>query len=194
MKGVLLEDPAFVITRGVSLLSRRTRLPLAPQEMEYLLGAESLTRQFAYSIQARVSMFNVKFGCKRMTRYRLIKLYKEHKVKRYKLRYMVKLSEKKLDEQAQTLLDVLPQVIEIVENGGNIIFADEAMFTSRLKRDCVWTNKDIAPPELVKSKLSFQAVAAIAGTNVAGDVVAVKTCAKYIDEKVFIEFLRALGD
>ena len=35
-------------------------------------------------------------------------------------------------------------------------------------------------------------MAAVAATNAAGEVVAAKTCAKYIDSKTFIEFLNAL--
>ena len=92
------------------------------------------------------------------------------------------------------LKDVLPKVINLVENGANILFGDEAMFTSRLKQDRVWWLKGEKRPELIKDKLSFPAVAVVGATNVNGDVVAVEICPKYVGEAVFIKFLETLKD
>ena len=72
--------------------------PLSPAEETFLLDRNNLEDQYHLSLPNRCRLFNEKFGCNKMNYSRLRALYKAHDVKKRKLVYNVKLSEKQLDK------------------------------------------------------------------------------------------------
>ena len=70
---------------------------------------------------------------------------------------------------------VLPKVIELIEKRKNVVFVDEAVFTSNQLCSRYWAISGNQPFEVLKHKLGFEAVAIVAGINVNGKAVAIFT-------------------
>ena len=78
-------------------------------------------------------MFNQHFGSEILYPGRLRRLYRDNQVTLRKLRINVALSTGTKIRRDDVLREVLPKVIKQIEDGSNILFVDEAMFTSRVK-------------------------------------------------------------
>jgi len=70
---------------------------------------------------------------------------------------------------------VLPKDLELIEKRKNIVFVDEAVFTSNQLCARYWARSGNQPFEVLKHKLGFEAVAIVAGVNLNGYVVAIVT-------------------
>lgn len=84
---------------------------------------------------------------------------------------------------------VLPKVIELIEKRKNIVFVDEAVFTSGQLAARYWARSGNEPFEILKHKLGFEAVAVVAGINLNGKVVAMLTQKRSINAVDFQAFL-----
>jgi len=84
---------------------------------------------------------------------------------------------------------VLPKVIEMIEKRKNIVFVDEAVFTSGQLCARYWARSGNQPFEVLKHKLGFEAVAVVAGINLNGKVVAMLTQKRSINAIDFQTFL-----
>ena len=84
---------------------------------------------------------------------------------------------------------MLPKVIELIEKRKNIVFVDEAVFTSGqlAARYCARSGNE--PIEILKLILGFEAVAVVAGINLNGKVVAMLTQKRSINAVDFQAFL-----
>ena len=88
---------------------------------------------------------------------------------------------------------VLLKVIELIEKRKNIVFVDEAVFTSNQLCARYWARSGNQPFEVLKHKLGFEAVAVVAGINVNGKVVAMLTQKRSINAIDFQAFLDQLA-
>ena len=83
---------------------------------------------------------------------------------------------------------MLPTVIELIEKRKNIVFVDEAVFTSGQLCARYWAARSGNQPfEVLKHKLGFKAVAVVAGINLNG--VAMLTQKRSINAIDFQAFL-----
>ena len=69
-------------------------------------------------------------------------------------------------------LEVLPKVIRLIQNHVNIVFVDEAVFTSGQIRAKYWAKAGDASLKIDKAKIGFRVIAVVAAINLQGRVVA----------------------
>ena len=89
-------------------------------------------------------------------------------------------------------LEVLPKVIRLIQNHANIVFVDEAVFTSGQIRAKYWAKAGDASLKIDKAKIGFRAIAVVAAINLQGRVVALLLREGSICTSDFVDFLRNL--
>ena len=89
-------------------------------------------------------------------------------------------------------MSAFPRFIRLAEQGKNLLFCDEAIFTSKQINLKVWYTKGFNQ-KIKKKKLHFGAIAVVAATDLHGKVVAALQRDKSIDAESFQEFLRLVA-
>lgn len=85
-------------------------------------------------------------------------------------------------------------MIKLIETRKNIVFVDEAVFTSGQLINRYWARAGDQPFEILKNKLGFEAVAVVAAINLKGHVVAMLIQRQSIKIADFLEFLNKLAE
>ena len=83
-------------------------------------------------------------------------------------------------------------MIKQIQNHENIVFVDEAVFTSGQIRARYWAKAGDASLKIDKAKIGFKAIAAVAAINLQGRVVALLLREGSICTSDFVDFLRNL--
>jgi hypothetical protein len=83
-------------------------------------------------------------------------------------------------------------VIRLIEQRENIVFVDEACFTSNQIRARYWAKAGDASLKIDKAKIGFKCIAVVGAINVQGRVVALLQRDLSIKTSDFVEFLRVL--
>ena len=102
------------------------------------------------------------------------------------------LTASQLASMDRSKLDVLPKVIKLIEKRQNIVFVDEAVFTSGQIRACYWVKAGDASLKIDKAKIGFRAIAVVAAINMSGRVVTLLIKEKSIITDDFVDFLNKL--
>ena len=89
---------------------------------------------------------------------------------------------------------MLPIIIRLIETRKNIVFVDEAVFTSGQLCARYWARSGDEPFEVLKHRLGFEAVAVVAAINLKGQVVAMLIQRQSIKTADFLEFLDKLAE
>lgn len=83
-------------------------------------------------------------------------------------------------------------MIRLIEQRANIVFVDEACFTSNQIRARYWAKAGDASLKIDKAKIGFKCIAVVAAIDVQGRVVALLQRDLSIKTSDFVDFLRAL--
>ena len=73
---------------------------------------------------------------------RLSRLYKEHKIRKKKIRLTKILTLKQKRKQAQQAKQSFNELVDLLEQGFDIIYVDEVMFTTKTLPQTVWSLKN----------------------------------------------------
>lgn len=122
----------------------------------------------------------------------LRKVYRTHGIKLRVLKFDQLLTAAQMAAIERAKLQVFPRVIKLIKNDANIVFVDEAVFTSNQVRARYWAKAGRQPLEVPKAKLGFKAVAVVAALDLRGKVVSLITREKSIDTEAFLEFMNKL--
>ena len=121
--------------------------------------------------------------------YRLRLVYKQHKIRLRTLRFRFMLSKSTLERRDREKCQVLPKLIRLMEKRAQILFADEAVFTTSQLHTRVWASKGKESVTVPKTKLSFPAQAVVAATTMDGKIVGLELAEKSIRRDEFLAFL-----
>lgn len=64
-----------------------------------------------------------------------------------------------------------PRILQLCKKKANVLFMDEAVFTTNQVKPTIWFGRQKEPVMIEKKKLSFKAIAVAAATDVHGKVV-----------------------
>ena len=104
------------------------------------------------------------------------------------------LQKNQLDTQKKVRLQVWPRLIRMIENQENLLFVDEAVYSSTQIAQKVWAPRGLESPMVARNKISFKAVAVVAAMDIRGKVVAVHMKEKSIKKADFLDFLKLLRE
>jgi hypothetical protein len=79
-------------------------------------------------------------------------------------------------------------IIQLYQQQANLIFIDEAVFSSKQVRSKCWAKSEGMPLLVDKKKLGFKAIAVVAGIDIRGKVVAITMREKSICNPDFCNF------
>lgn len=96
---------------------------------------------------------------------------------------------RKIQSDNDKKLKVFPQVIDLLARRQNLVFVDEAVFTSKLMSNRVWRYKSCSENFLVKNRSAFKAIAVVAGIDSKGRVVAFDSAETSINRPEFKNLL-----
>ena len=82
----------------------------------------------------------------------------------------------------------------MIENQENLLFVDEAVYSSTQIAQKVWAPRGLESPMVARNKISFKAVAVVAAMDIRGKVVAVHMKEKSIKKADFLDFLSLLRE
>ena len=133
------------------------------------------------SLRQRVEAFNRRWPRNKITVYRLRKLYYEHRIKQRVLRVDIQLTDRQLRGQREGRLLAFPRIIKAVDTKEELLFMDEAVFSTNQVSPKIWFTPQHEPVLIKRKKLGFKAIAVAAAINMDGEVVAVHVVDKAID-------------
>lgn len=166
---------------------------LTQEQVNYLCDESTLSSWRTFSLVQRAALFGKRFPGSRISVSKLRRVYRLNGIKMRTLKFKKSLSEKQLSDQAKRKLVVLPLVIKLIETRKNIVFVDEAVFTSGQLCSRYWARPGNQPFEILKHRLGFEAVAVVAAIDVKGRVVAMLIQKHSIKATDFLEFLDKLA-
>ena len=83
-----------------------------------------------YPLRARCKMFHRRFPDKFISYSRLRKVYNDFGVSHRVLKPEMMLQKNQLDKQRKERLDTWPRLVQMIENQENLLFVDEAVYSS----------------------------------------------------------------
>lgn len=85
-------------------------------------------------------------------------------------------------------------MLQLVKEEGNIVFIDEAVYSSKLGDQKVWALPGPDRPTISIEKVNFKAIAVTAGVDVEGRIFGEYLCDFSVNVERFIEFLIVLRE
>ena len=116
-------------------------------------------------------------------------IYRQHGIKLRKMKTDVVLKADAVQRQTAGRLFAFPRIVKAVKEGENIYFLDESVFSVNQSHIKVWSHAGIVGASIVRDRVGFEAVAAVAVINVHGGVVVASARQKSYNTDSFVTFL-----
>ena len=170
---------------------RKTKLKQI--HFDFILDQGTLDLQVGKSLEERAADFMRVFPSKRMSSSRLQRIYKEHKVRKKKVRITKILSRRQRLKLRKYIPVVQHEIAEFRNRGFRIIYLDEVMFTTRTMPTHEWSRKNT---NVTISYDQFQqsAVAGIAAISAERGIDVVMLFKKSVNKDKFKIFLQEIRD
>jgi hypothetical protein len=140
---------------------------LTPLHIRYLVDRGTLQGWAAKSLAERVTMFHRKFGEVKISPATLLKVYKQHHIKRKGLKYVKTLKIKNPERRGEEISIMKGSVSESITSGRKLIFADEAVFATATFLDRGYTLRG-ENVHIEEKLVSSPALAVVAGVSAEG--------------------------
>ena len=145
------------------------------EQATYLVSEDLLASWATLSMLERLKKTREIMPERLHSAYGLRKLYRQHMLKRKKIGIRVELNAGQIVRQEAAKLKGFPLIIDLVESGhSEVIWMDEAVFTIGQTTDSTWMAKKQSI-KVTKKGAGYTAIAAVAGMNNRGEVVAMET-------------------
>jgi transposase len=164
---------------------------LLPEHANWLVAKETLHAHMPYSITARCGLFSERFPGEQINCSNLRKLYRCYGIKKRVVRYTLEHTPKKRLQIKKERQERLPRILRHVDQGHNVLFLDEAVFTSNQIRTSVWCRRGHDSAHIPKANLGFKAVAVVAAIDMEGNLLGLTLADKSIRYDAFVEFLES---
>ena len=112
---------------------------LSAEHIEYLLDPDTLHSWIGLSLKQRCLMFHRHFGNHRINATLLRNFYREHKIRKKKIKWVKHINPDKEAEYEQWRLDLKVELAQLKRDHYRIIYLDEAVFTTKTIRSVEYT-------------------------------------------------------
>ena len=162
---------------------------LDSEHITFITDPNTLIAWRPYSLRARTRLFHRQFPDKFISARRLRSIYRDHGIKKRRIQPYVSLNPSQLTRQKQGRLEAFPVILEEIQCGRPIYFADESCFTSAQSESNMWMLPGVQPTLAKRNKLSFASVAACAAIDAQGSLLLYHTVPKSYDSDRFYAFM-----
>ena len=146
---------------------------LTDEQTAFLVSETTLRKWLPFSLETRTKLFEQHYPGTKLAVTRLRLLYKKHRIRHRIIASNLMLSQTQHDKINREKRLVLPRMISMIEQNKNLIFVDEAVFSSRLDHSKSWWVPGNRAILIDRNSLGFKAVGVVAGIDMQGRVVAV---------------------
>ena len=164
---------------------------LRPEHIAYLCSGGTLQAWADRTLKERAVLFHRRFGEIKIDYSTILRVYREHGIKRKALRYVKTLKYQAPEKRAEQTRMMLAEVSRAVECGKRLIYVDEAMFTTSTMLDRGYSGKR-QNVTLEEKLVSSPALAVVAGVSSERGLEAFHLKPASIDSEAFMQFLLTL--
>ena len=166
---------------------------LLPHHVDFLLDEQTLESWREHGLAARCELFQRRFPTVKLNHRRLKQLYQKHGIVYRVIKPGMALTERQLRDQTKQRLLAFQQMLRLAQSKpAQLLFCDEAVYSSRQAERKVWANKKTVVLVSARNRISFEAVAVCGAMAMDGSMAYAKLVPNALDQFDFADFITEL--